>query len=887
VWFIKVYDMTDDALNQQFKEWLAALADVKEFEGKEFAEELLNRLDRTTADLGLEVKSIAHTSYVNTLQDDVDADFDINKCRRVADFVRWNAMAMVVKAVRKASELGGHIGTPFSIADVYTTAYLYFFQGRENCLGGDLIFFQGHASPANYAFAYLQNRFTAEQLDLFRQELSGSNGLSSYPHPWLMPDFWQLPTVSMGLGPIMAVFQAHIMRYLENRGMLTASARKVWAFCGDGEMVGEPESVSALSLAAREHLDNLIFVVSCNLQRLDGPVIPYDQVVQQLEGIFRGAGWRTIKVIWGSAWDKLFVADTLDHLKARIAQLNDGEYQNYSAKGIAYLSEHFFNTPELKAMVAGWSDAELAELLVDGGHDFRRIYTALKAAVNTKGQPVVILAKTIKGFGLGEAQASNPVHNKKKMSDEEVAAAAKYLNIALSDDEIKNIPYRKPDADLLTFIKERTAAMGGPVPARVVLDCRLKAPSLAHFQSVLDGSGDREVSSTMMYGRIMGLLLRDKEINKYVVPILADEARTFGMEGLFRQIGIYSPHDQPYEPVDKDTLMYYKESKSGQLLQEGLSEANAMSTWVAAGSAYASYGIPLIPFYIYYSMFGYQRIGDLAWAAGDMRTKGFLIGGTAGRTTLAGEGLQHQDGHNLLMFDYVPNCRTYDPAYGYEMAVIIQDGIKRMYEEMRDEYYYITAMNENYIHPAMPAGVEEGILQGLYCFSKSSATNAKRVNLIGAGTILNEVISAAAILEADYGVSCDVYSATSFNLLRRDIEDVARYNLLHPENKKTSYVARIFADANVPTIAATDYVKSYAAQIRADVAGSYYVLGTDGYGRSDVRANLRKFFEVNTDFIVYTTLKALFDASSISIDVLKAAQSKHNINIEKANPVTE
>ena len=878
--------MTNETLNQQFKEWLAALADVKGFEGKEFAEELLEQLDRSTADLGLEVKSVANTNYINTLQDDVDAEFEIEKSQRVADFVRWNAMAMVVKAVRKASELGGHIGTPFSIADVYTIAYLYFFQGREKCVGGDLIFFQGHASPANYALAYLQGRLTEENLDLFRQELTAEGGLSSYPHPWLMPDFWQLPTVSMGLGPIMAVFQAHIMRYLENRGMLEASSRKVWAFCGDGEMVGEPESVSALSLAAREHLDNLIFVVSCNLQRLDGPVIPYDQVVQQLEGIFRGAGWRTIKVIWGSAWDKLFAADDAGHLRDRIAKLNDGEYQNYSAKGVSYLTEHFFNTPELKAMITGWSDTELAELLVDGGHDFKRIYTALKAAVNTKGQPVVILAKTVKGFGLGEAQASNPVHNKKKMSDEEVAATAKYLDIAVADDEIKNVPYSKPDAELLEFIQSRTASMGGPVPLRVVPDCRLKAPSLDHFQQVLEGSGDREVSTTMMYGRIMGLLLRDQEIKKYVVPILADEARTFGMEGLFRQIGIYSPHDQPYEPVDKDTLMYYKESKSGQLLQEGLSEANAMSSWVAAGSAYSSYGIPLIPFYIYYSMFGYQRIGDLAWAAGDMRTKGFLIGGTAGRTTLAGEGLQHQDGHNLIMFDYVPNCRTYDPAFGYEMAVIIQDGIKRMYEEMREEYYYITAMNENYVHPAMPAGAEDGIRKGLYCFSKSNSSNSKKVKLIGAGTILNEVIRAAEVLEKDYGVSVDVYSATSFNLLRRDIEDVARYNLLHPEDKKESYVAATFADKNIPVIAATDYVKAYAAQIETDVAAEYYVLGTDGFGRSDGRANLRKFFEVNTDFVVYTALKSLFDVGSIGIEELKVAQAKHNIDKDKANPVT-
>lgn len=882
------------------KEWLDALRSVVKYEGVSRAEYLLQKLWDHAKKLNIPVASSITTPYVNTIPKDQETPLpdDGQMLERLTNFMRWNAIAMVLRAVKKEPELGGHIATYASIATLFEVGLQYFFHAPTNDNGGDLIYFQAHASPGIYARAYLEGRFTEKDLDFFRQEIY-QKGLSSYPHPWLMPNFWQFPTVSMGLGPIMAIYQARFMKYLESRGLLNASTRKVWAFCGDGEM-GEPESQGALDIAGREHLDNLVFVISCNLQRLDGPVFGNGQIIQELEGIFRGANWNVIKVIWGDGWDKLFAKDKSGLLMQRIGELVDGEYQVYATKDGAFLRENFFGKyPELLELVSDLSDAQL-KALKDGGHDPKKVYAAYAAAIKHQGQPTVILAKTIKGYGMGLAgEGLNVTHQTKKMSNEHLLHFRDRFKIPLDDQEISSLKYYKPSKESpeYQYLQNQRQKLGGFLPSRDSRSEKLKIPSLEVFQSQLEGTEEgREISTTMAFVRMLVSLLRDANIKERIVPIVADEARTFGMEGLFRQIGIYSPFGQKYQPEDKHVLMYYREDKKGQLLEEGITEAGSMASWIAAATSYTFNKLPMIPFFIFYSMFGYQRIGDLAWAAGDSRARGFIMGGTAGRTTLAGEGLQHQDGHNLLMFSFVPNCKSYDPTFAYELAVIIHDGLKRMYEDQEDVYYYITLMNENYPHPAMPKGsksksIEEGIIKGMYHFHESPLKkndkndNDLRVQLLGSGTILREVIAAGELLEQDYGIAADIWSVTSFNELRRDMESVERHNRLHPkEKKKQSFVSQCFKDRKGPFIAATDYIKLFADQIRADIPGNYYVLGTNGYGRSDTREALRDFFEVDAKMIAYTALKALTDEGKMSVTNLTNAMKKLKIDNERIEP---
>lgn len=878
----------------QIQEWLDALQDVLDNEGAEGAQELLQALTESAGTMGLATAASIRTPYLNSLPPTVDdqesarlSAAEIAGLTALLPYVRWNAAAIVAKANKKASELGGHLSTAAAILDLYQVGLLHFFRGPGEQHRGDMVFFQGHASPANYAHAFLLGRISEEQLNLFRQEAL-TDGISSYPHPWLMPDFWQFPTVSMGLGPYTAVFQARIMRYLENRKLIAATDRKVWAFCGDGEMLGEPESVGALALAGREQLGNLIFVISCNLQRLDGPVLPYSQVVQELEGIFRGAGWRVIKLIWGEAWDKLFAQDSSGILRQRISELIDGEVQNYAAHGPAYLREHFFaKYPELAAMVADWSDEELAKLN-DGGHDWQKIYAAFHAAVHTPDQPVVILAKTIKGYLLPGAQGQNTAHNTKKLAAEDMQQLATNLGMKVTAEQAADYAFIKPDADSLAHkhLRQQRAQLGADLPMRIATAPVIKVPDLDFFAKLLEDSGEREISTTMAYSRVLSALLKDKNLKPHIVPIVPDETRTFGMEGLFRQIGIYSPFGQPYEPVDKKQLMYYREAKDGQLLQEGLSEANGIASWTALATSYANHGVPMVPFYIYYSMFGYQRIGDFVWAAADSRARGFIIGATAGRTTLNGEGLQHEDGHNLMMFDHVPNCRSYDPAFAYEMTVIIQHGLRRMLEDQVDEFYYITAMNENYVMPAMPEGAADGIIKGLYVFKEHAQATDLHVQLLGSGTIFRHVILAAEILEKDYGVTATLWGAPAFNLLRRDIEDVTRHNRLHPDaDPKVSHVQSCLQDRPGPVIAATDYEKGYAAQIREHVNNRFIALGTDGFGRSDLRKSLRSFFEVDAAHIAYAALYALAEDGLLPREQLLQAQQNLGIDADRQNPI--
>jgi pyruvate dehydrogenase E1 component len=791
-------------------------------------------------------------------------------------------MAMVVKANRQSTELGGHIATFASAATLYDVGYNHFWRAPSDGFGGDLVYFQGHASPGSYARAFLEGRLTEEQLDHFRQEVDG-NGLSSYPHPWLMPDFWQFPTVSMGLGPIMSIYQARFMKYLQDRKLTDSDGRKVWAFLGDGEC-DEPETLGAITLASREKLDNLIWVVNCNLQRLDGPVRGNGKIIQELEAIFRGAGWNVIKVIWGSYWDALLARDKDGLLKQRMMEAVDGDYQNYKAKDGAYVREHFFGKyPELKAMVAKMTDDDVWSLN-RGGHDPHKVYAAYHEAVNHTGQPTVILAHTVKGYGMGAAgEGQMRTHSQKKLQGEEMIAFRDRFNIPLSDEEAEEGKYFMPDADSpeMKYLHERRQALGGYLPARRCDVPPLEVPDLSIFAPLLEGSGEREMSTTMAYVRLLTLLCRDKKIGKYVVPIVPDEARTFGMEGMFRQLGIYSSVGQLYTPQDKDEIMFYKEDKSGQIIEEGINEAGSMSSWIAAATAYSSHGVSMIPFYIYYSMFGFQRIGDLAWAAGDMQARGFLIGATAGRTTLAGEGLQHQDGHGMLVAGTIPNCVSYDPTFSYELAVIIQDGLRRMYVNQENVYYYVTTMNENYEHPAMPEGVEEGIVKGLYRFSVAEGGES-RVQLLGSGTILREVIAAAQLLGDDWDIAADVWSATSFNELSRDAHEVDRWNRLHPTAEaKIPYVSRCLAQSGGPFIAATDYIRNYAEQIRKWVPGRYEVLGTDGFGRSDTRAQLRKHFEVNSYHIVIAALKALADEGQLPLSRVGEAIAKYGIEADK------
>lgn len=874
---------------QETQEWIDALEAVVSFEGTAKAQHLIANLIEKARVHGIDIPYSANTPYINTIapenQENYPGDMEIEQ--RMRALLRWNAMAMVSRA-NKYTSVGGHIASFASSCTLYEVGMNHFFKGPKHELGADMVFFQGHTAPGMYSRAYMEGRLSVEQLHSYRQEVDG-NGLSSYPHPWLMPDFWQFPTVSMGLGPLMAIYQARFMKYMHARGMAKTEGRKVWAYLGDGEM-DEPESRGALQLAKREKLDNLIFVINCNLQRLDGPVRGNAKIIQELEGVFRGAGWNVIKVIWGSGWDRLLQKDRTGKLIERMGEVVDGEYQAYKAKDGKFVRDHFFGKyPETAELVADMTDAEIFRL-TRGGHSPRKIYNAYKMASETKNQPTVILAKTVKGYGMGQyGEAANNAHQQKKLDIDGLKYFRDRFSVPITDEMLENdIPFYRPDdnSDIARYMKERRDALGGSLPVRLDEAEPLPVPDLAAFKMLTDGTGDREMSTTMSFVRIISILLRDKTLGPRVVPIIPDEARTFGMEGLFRQVGIYDPAGQLYEPVDHAQLMWYKESANGQVFEEGINEAGAMANWVAASTAYANYGVSMIPFYIYYSMFGFQRIGDLAWAAGDSRARGFLIGGTAGRTTLEGEGLQHQDGHNLIQFDHVPNCLSYDPTFAYEMAVIIRDGIKRMMHDKEDVYYYITAMNENYAHPAMPEGAEEGILKGLYAFSKSSTKNKLKVQLMGSGTIFREVIAAAELLEADWQVSADIWGAPSFNLLRRDGIEAIRWNTLHPsEPAKVPYVTQMLSGAKGPFIAATDYIRDYPERIRQYVPGDYFVLGTDGFGRSDTRDQLRKFFEVNRYYIVVEALSALVKTGKLDAQTVEKAIAKYGIDSEKPFPV--
>ncbi|MET0048662.1 MAG: pyruvate dehydrogenase (acetyl-transferring), homodimeric type [Sedimenticola sp.] len=881
--------MKPDIDPQETQEWLDALEGVLENEGIDRAHYLIEKLVDKARRSGAYLPFSANTAYVNSIPVTQQERFPGDRAmeRRIRSFIRWNAMAMVVQANRISTELGGHISSFASSATLFDVGFNHFFHGRTDSRDGDLIFFQGHSAPGIYARAYLEGRISEDELYNFRQEADGE-GLSSYPHPWLMPGFWQFPTVSMGLGPLMAIYQARFMRYLHDRGVLNTDKRKVWAFMGDGEM-DEPEALGAISLAGRERLDNLVFVVNCNLQRLDGPVRGNGKIIQELEGVFRGAGWNVIKVVWGGYWDPLLARDKNGTLIKRMEECVDGDYQAYKAKGGAYTREHFFGKyPELADMVANMTDDDIWRLN-RGGHDPHKVFAAYSAAVKHTGQPTVILAKTVKGYGMGVAgEGQNITHSQKKMGEAALKAFRDRFNIPIPDEQINATPFYKPASDSpeLKYMQERRQELGGYLPARFTEAPKLEVPELGFFKALLEGTGEKEMSTTMAFVRMLTTLIRDKKVGKYVVPIIPDEARTFGMEGMFRQLGIYSSVGQLYTPVDSDQVMYYREDKKGQVLQEGINEAGAMSSWIAAATSYSNHGASMIPFYVYYSMFGFQRIGDLAWAAGDMQARGFLIGGTAGRTTLAGEGLQHQDGHSHLQAATIPNCVSYDPAFAYELAVVVQDGMRRMYQEQENVFYYITVMNENYTQPAMPEGVEEGIIKGMYLY-KAGGRKKTKVQLLGSGTILLEVIAAGELLEKDFNVSADIWSVTSFNELRKEGLDKERWNMLHPEKKpRVSYVEQQLGKRKGPVVAATDYMRSYADQIRTFIPADYRVLGTDGYGRSDMRSQLRKFFEVNRYYIVLAALKSLADQGDVPVSEVNKAIKKYRIDPEKPNPVT-
>jgi pyruvate dehydrogenase E1 component len=880
---------TPDNDPQETQEWLEAIEAVLENEGTERAHFLLETLIDKTRRSGAYLPYSATTAYLNTIPTHLQQRHPGNPDmeRRIRALIRWNAIMTVLRANQKSPGIGGHIASFQSAATLYDVGFNHFFRAANDKFGGDLVMFQGHSSPGVYARAYLEGRFTEDQLDHFRHETQGK-GLSSYPHPWLMPDFWQFPTVSMGLGPLQGIYQARFLKYLHDRGIADTSDRKVWVFCGDGEM-DEPESLGAISLAAREKLDNLIFVINCNLQRLDGPVRGNGKIIQELESDFRGSGWNVIKVIWGSYWDPLIAMDKDGLLRKRMEECVDGEYQNFKAKGGAYTREHFFGKyPELKEMVAAMSDQDIWRLN-RGGHDPHKVYAAYAAATQHKGQPSVILAKTVKGYGMGEAgEAQNTTHQQKSMDIASLKAFRDRFDLPLSDEQVENLSYYRPPADSpeMKYLAERRAEMGGYVPARRRKGNDLPVPPLSDFENLLGATGDREISTTMAFVRFLSTLVKDKQIGKYIVPIVPDEARTFGMEGMFRQLGIYSSVGQLYEPQDNDQVMFYKESKDGQILEEGINEAGAFSSWLAAATSYSVSGTQMIPFYIFYSMFGFQRVGDLAWAAGDSRARGFILGATAGRTTLNGEGLQHEDGHSHLLSATIPNCVSYDPTFAYELAVIMQEGMRRMVANQEDVYYYITLMNENYTHPAMPKGVEQGILKGMYPFSLSTAKGPK-VQLMGSGVILREVIAAAELLEKDWGVSADVWSVTSFTELRREGLNVERDNMLHPEQaSKLSYVEQCLAKTEGPVIASTDYMKAFADQIRNFVPRRYITLGTDGYGRSDSREALRNFFEVDRYYVTLAALKALADEGKLPASKAAEAIKKYKIDSKRANPTS-
>ena len=882
-------DLFPDSDIQETQEWIESLNSVIETEGTERAHFLIEMLIDQARRSGSNLPYNATTAYVNTipshLQQRHPGNPDIE--RRIRALIRWNAIMTVLRANIKSPGVGGHIASFQSAATLYDVGFNHFFRAANKDFGGDLVFFQGHSSPGIYARAFLEGRINESQLNNFRMETNG-NGLSSYPHPWLMPEFWQFPTVSMGLGPIMGIYQARYLKYLHDRGIADTSDRKVWVFCGDGEM-DEPESLGAISLASRENLDNLIFVVNCNLQRLDGPVRGNGKIIQELESDFRGSGWNVLKVVWGSYWDPLFAMDKDGLLKKRMEECVDGEYQNFKAKGGAYTREHFFGKyPELTEMVSAMSDSDIWRLN-RGGHDPHKVYAAYAAATSHKGQPSVVLAKTVKGYGMGDAgEGQNITHQQKSMDVEALKAFRSRFDLPISDKEVENLSFYKPPANSpeIQYMEERRKSLGGYLPTRKRKGNVLKVPELSAFSNVLTSTGERQISTTMAFVRILSTLVKDSEIGKYVVPIVPDEARTFGMEGMFRQLGIYSSIGQLYEPQDSDQVMFYKEQKDGQILEEGINEAGSFSSWIAAATSYSTTGIQTIPFYIFYSMFGFQRIGDLAWAAGDSRARGFLLGATAGRTTLNGEGLQHEDGHSHLISATIPNCVSYDPCFAYELAVIIQNGLERMIQNQEDVYYYITIMNENYQHPDMPKNIEKNIIQGIYKFSESKL-KAPKIQLMGSGVILREVIEAAKMLESEWKVSADIYSVTSFTELRREALDNERWNILNPDKKqKVSIIQEIISDQESTIVASTDYMKSYAEQIANFIPNKFISLGTDGYGRSDSREALRSFFEVDRYYIVIASLKALVDSKKIDKDMLTKAIKKYKINSNKPNPVS-
>jgi pyruvate dehydrogenase E1 component len=875
------------------REWIEALETIIENEGPDRATFVLRKLLDHARSRRVPMPPVLNTPYCNTIpladQPQYPGNLEIES--RIIGLVRWNALAMVVRANKVASELGGHIATYASIADLFEVGYNHFFKAGQN---GDLIYFQPHAAPGVYARAYVEGRLTETQLENYRRE-TGGQGLSSYCHPWLMPEFWQFPTGSMGLGALTAIYNARFMRYLENRGILDTAGRKVWAFVGDGEM-DEPESLAGLSLAAREGLDNLIVVVNCNLQRLDGPVRGNGSIIQELEGLFAGAGWNVIKLMWGSDWDPLFARDTEGMILKRLHETVDGEFQKYAATDGRFNREHFFNKyPELQKLVAHLSDEDI-DRLKRGGHDPVKIYAAYHAAVRHTGQPTVILAQTKKGYGMGTwGQGKMTAHQQKKLEDDALLAFRDRFALPLSDDDVTHLRFKKlePDSQEAKYLHARREALGGYVPARTPKGPAVTAPALPAFGKYLEGTGEREQSTTMVFVQVLAQLLKDPELGKRIVPIVADEARTFGMQALFRQVAIYSSAGQVYEPEDKDELLYYKEAKEGQILEEGITEAGAISSWIAAATSYSTHGVPMLPLYIFYSCFGFQRIGDLIWAAGDSRARGFLLGATAGRTTLSGEGLQHEDGSSHILFSTVPNCVAYDPAFGYELTVILHDGMRRMLQEQEDVFYYVTVMNENYAHRAMPAGAEQGILRGMYLVREASGerqqargrATAPTVQLLGAGTILREVLAAAELLEQDWKVAADVWSVTSFTELRREGIAVDRWNRLHPDAEpRRTWIEQCLAPTAGPVVASTDYMRAVGDMIRNWVPRPYTVLGTDGFGRSDTRAALRDFFEVDRHHVTVAALKALADEGTVDRKLVRRAIEKYGLETERGNP---
>ena len=879
-----------DIDSTETKEWLDSLSAVLEKDGKHRAQFIIKQLIEHSYKEGSDLILSRNTPYINTIppEEEKKSPGDQNLERKIRSLIRWNAAAMVVRANKKNPELGGHIGTFASAATLYDVGMNHFWRAKNNKFGGDLIYFQGHSAPGMYARAFLEGRITSKELDKFRQEVH-PGGLSSYPHPWLMPKFWQFPTVSMGLGPIMSIYQARFNKYLINRGLLKDEGRKIWCFLGDGE-TDEPESLGAIGLATREKLDNLIFVINCNLQRLDGPVRGNGKIIQELEGIFRGAGWNVIKVIWGSYWDPLLAKDKTGILIKRMNEAVDGEYQAFKAKGGSFVREKFFGKyPELLDLVSQMTDKDVWKLN-RGGHDPHKVYAAYYKAMQNTGSPTVILAKTIKGYGMGKSGESiNTTHQKKKLDEEDLLYYRDRFDVPLTDKQVKNVEYYRPleNSPEIKYLKECRLKLGGNLPERSSFAKPIKTPSIDIFSVMKESTGKKEMSTTMILVRMLTNLLRDKNVAPRLVPIIPDEARTFGMEGFFQKIGIYAHEGQKYEPVDSEQLSSYREDIKGQVLEEGITEAGAMSSWIAAGTSYTNHDISMIPIYLFYSMFGFQRIGDFAWAAGDNQTRGFLIGATAGRTTLAGEGLQHADGHSHIMSSVIPNCKSYDPTFGYELATIFREGLRRMHEKQENIFYYITTMNENYPHPAMPKNksVEDGILKGMYLFKEFNKYKKTKIQLLGSGTILREIIAAAEILQKDYKIDSNVWSVTSFSELRKEAIEIERYNLLNPDKKpKKSYIEQCLSTTEGPIVAASDYIRLNSDQIRSFIRKSFYSFGTDGYGRSDTRKNLRKFFEVDKEHIVTYSLSVLAKEQLIPSKYAKEAIKKFNINPEKPMP---